>query len=305
MTAYASVETAVRALKAGAYDYIVKPFDPDELSHLIRRAAGAPLAARPRTCASRRAWRPASRRAAHRRRLAGHAARARADRQRRADRRDRARSTASRAPARSWWPAAIHAGSPAALQPHGDRQLRRAGRGRARERALRPREGRLHRRASYRHKGKFEQADGGTIFLDEIGEISPQVQVELLRVLEEKRVTRVGGTQPIDRRLPRRRGDQPRPARRWSRRAPSARTSTTASTWSTIEIPPAARAARGHPAAGRALPRDASARSMNRKGHALRAGGARGAADAYAWPGQRARAAERDRARGGRRARRP
>ena len=38
MTAYATVETAVKALKSGAYDYIVKPFDPDELSHLIRRA---------------------------------------------------------------------------------------------------------------------------------------------------------------------------------------------------------------------------------------------------------------------------
>jgi transcriptional regulator with PAS, ATPase and Fis domain len=52
--------------------------------------------------------------------------------------------------------------------------------------------------ASYHHKGKFEQADAGTIFLDEIGDISPHVQVELLRVLEEKRVTRVGGKRPID-----------------------------------------------------------------------------------------------------------
>ena len=39
MTAYASVETAVKAMKAGAYDYIVKPFDPDDLSMLVRRAA--------------------------------------------------------------------------------------------------------------------------------------------------------------------------------------------------------------------------------------------------------------------------
>jgi DNA-binding NtrC family response regulator len=51
--------------------------------------------------------------------------------------------------------------------------------------------------ASYHHKGKFEQADGGTIFLDEIGEVSPKVQVELLRVLEEKRVTRVGGRESV------------------------------------------------------------------------------------------------------------
>ena len=50
--------------------------------------------------------------------------------------------------------------------------------------------------ARARHKGKFEAADGGTIFLDEIGEVSPKVQVELLRVLEEKTVTRLGGTRP-------------------------------------------------------------------------------------------------------------
>ncbi|WLR51716.1 sigma 54-interacting transcriptional regulator [Bacillus tianshenii] len=42
--------------------------------------------------------------------------------------------------------------------------------------------------------GMFEQADGGTIFLDEIGDISPAIQVKLLRVLQEKEVIRVGGT---------------------------------------------------------------------------------------------------------------
>jgi transcriptional regulator with GAF, ATPase, and Fis domain len=40
--------------------------------------------------------------------------------------------------------------------------------------------------------GRFEQADGGTIFLDEIGEISPYIQVKLLRVLQEKEIERVG-----------------------------------------------------------------------------------------------------------------
>ena len=43
-------------------------------------------------------------------------------------------------------------------------------------------------------KGKFETADGGTIFLDEIGELSANVQVKLLRFLQEKRFNRVGGT---------------------------------------------------------------------------------------------------------------
>ncbi|MDA1017567.1 MAG: sigma-54-dependent Fis family transcriptional regulator [Planctomycetota bacterium] len=46
-------------------------------------------------------------------------------------------------------------------------------------------------------KGKFELADGGTLFLDEIGDMSPGGQAKLLRVLEQKVVTRVGGSQSI------------------------------------------------------------------------------------------------------------
>ena len=46
-------------------------------------------------------------------------------------------------------------------------------------------------------KGRFETADGGTIFLDEIGDLSPAVQVKLLRFLQEKRFNRVGGTSYI------------------------------------------------------------------------------------------------------------
>lgn len=52
--------------------------------------------------------------------------------------------------------------------------------------------------AQYRRKGKFEMADGGTIFLDEIGTISPKMQVQLLRVIETKQFTRVGGNEIIN-----------------------------------------------------------------------------------------------------------
>jgi transcriptional regulator with GAF, ATPase, and Fis domain len=46
-------------------------------------------------------------------------------------------------------------------------------------------------------KGRFERADAGTIFLDEVGELPPQAQLRLLRVLQEKEVERVGGTKTI------------------------------------------------------------------------------------------------------------
>lgn len=47
-------------------------------------------------------------------------------------------------------------------------------------------------------KGRFELASGGTIFLDEIGEIDEQTQIKLLRVLENREITRVGGEKPIE-----------------------------------------------------------------------------------------------------------
>ena len=51
--------------------------------------------------------------------------------------------------------------------------------------------------AAERRLGRFELADGGTIFLDEVGEMPPATQVKLLRVLEDRSFFRVGGTQPI------------------------------------------------------------------------------------------------------------
>jgi transcriptional regulator with GAF, ATPase, and Fis domain len=51
--------------------------------------------------------------------------------------------------------------------------------------------------ATQRRLGRFELADGGTIFLDEVGEVPPDIQVALLRVLQEREFERVGGTQSI------------------------------------------------------------------------------------------------------------
>jgi DNA-binding NtrC family response regulator len=194
MTAYASVDTAVRAMKAGAYDYIVKPFDPDELSVLIRRAGDhrslkaenlrlkknlEVVTAPPPLIGCSSAMR-------HVLDLVASVAATDAT----------VLVTGESGTGKELVARAIHAGSARRYNPLVVVNCGALAEG-ILESELFGHEAGAFTGARARHKGKFEAAEGGTVFLDEAGEVSPKVQVELLRVLEDKVVTRLGGTAPV------------------------------------------------------------------------------------------------------------
>jgi DNA-binding NtrC family response regulator len=194
MTAYASVDSAVKAMKAGAYDYIVKPFDPDDLSMLVRRAAEHRslraenlrlrnsldvVAAPPPLVGCSGAMKRVLE-------MIGTVSASDATVLIRGE-----SGTGKELVAR-----AIHAASARRYNPLVVVNCGALPEG-ILESELFGHEAGAFTGARGRHKGKFELAEGGTIFLDEIGDVSAKVQVELLRVLEDKLVTRLGGTVPL------------------------------------------------------------------------------------------------------------
>ncbi|MBI4892932.1 MAG: sigma-54-dependent Fis family transcriptional regulator [Acidobacteria bacterium] len=194
MTGYASVETAVRALKNGAYDYITKPFDPDELVHLVTNAIAHRAAEReverlkdnlqqvfPETNLIGQS--PAMRRVVE---LIHTVAPTDAT----------VLITGESGTGKEVVARAIHAASPRRYNPMVTIHC-----GALTETLL---ESELfgHERGAFtgaqaRKKGKFEVAEGGSVFLDEISDISLRVQTDLLRVLQEKEIVRVGDTQAV------------------------------------------------------------------------------------------------------------
>jgi DNA-binding NtrC family response regulator len=194
MTAFASVDTAVQALKDGAYDYVTKPFDPDDLSHLIRNAA---------TQISLRSENEALKiKVTTLEDIDDLVGQSEAIRKVLKQVESVAQSNSSviitgeSGTGKELVARAIHSNSPRKFFP-----LISVHCGALTESLL---ESELfgHEKgaftgATFNRKGRFEMADGGTIFLDEIATISPKMQIELLRVLETKSFVRVGGNKEI------------------------------------------------------------------------------------------------------------
>jgi DNA-binding NtrC family response regulator len=194
MTAFASVETAVQALKDGAYDYITKPFDPDDLSHLIRNAA-------------RQVEMKAENDALKNRIVSLEniediigTSEAMMKVLKEVESVSQSNSsviiTGESGTGKELIARAIHSNSSRKFFP-----LVTVHCGALSEDLL---ESELfgHEKgaftgAMFNRKGRFEIADGGTIFLDEIATISGKMQIELLRVLESKKFVRVGGNKEI------------------------------------------------------------------------------------------------------------
>jgi len=194
MTGYASVETAVAALKNGAYDYVTKPLDPDEIAHLVKKAL-----AHKRTEEENVLLREKVAEVAQPEEMVGQGAAMRKvlDAIETVGPTDATvLITGESGTGKELVARAIHHTSPRRFHPlvviHCGALTETL-----LESELFGHEKGAFTGAQYRKKGKFEIAEGGTVFLDEIGDISLKTQTDLLRVLQEREIVRVGGNQPI------------------------------------------------------------------------------------------------------------
>lgn len=194
ITAYASVDTAVDALKHGAFDYVTKPIDPDDLSHMIRNALKQKDLSEENTRLKEKITELS---------LTDKIIGQSSEMERVFEMIDQvanadstvlirgesgtgkeliARAIHTKSDRRYFPIIAVNCGSiPETLL----------------ESELFGHEKGAFTGAQYRRKGKFELANGGTLFLDEIGDITAKMQVDLLRVLESRTFTRLGGNEEI------------------------------------------------------------------------------------------------------------
>jgi len=194
LTAYASVQTAVEALKLGAFDYVTKPVDPDDLSNLVRNALRTRALAEENVRLKEKvseltestpilAVSPAMEHVMEMVRTVAETDSSVVIRGESGTGKELVARAIHAQSRRRWFPlVAVNSGSiPETLL----------------ESELFGHEKGAYTGAQYRRKGKIELANGGSLFLDEIGDVTPKMQIDLLRVLETHNFTRLGGNQEI------------------------------------------------------------------------------------------------------------
>jgi len=194
MTAFATVDTAVKALKDGAYDYVTKPFDPDDLSHLIRNASKQILLKEENENLKKKVFTLENVED-----IIGDSEvmkKVLKEVESVSQSNSSVIITGESGTGKELIARAIHYNSSRKFYPMVSVHC-----GALTESLL---ESELfgHEKgaftgALYNRKGRFEMADNGTLFLDEIATISAKMQVELLRVLETRSFMRVGGNKEI------------------------------------------------------------------------------------------------------------
>jgi DNA-binding NtrC family response regulator len=189
MTAYATVDTAVQAMKEGAFDYLVKPFDPDEVEMQIKKIVQHKdlvlenLLLR-KTLEEKFQYDEIIGKSDAMQEIFGMISRV-------APTDSTVLITGESGTGKELIAQAIHANSERSYMPFiaiscgalPDALL---------ESELFGYEKGAFTGATHAKRGRFEMADGGTLFLDEIGDISLKTQVGLLRVLQQKEITRLG-----------------------------------------------------------------------------------------------------------------
>ncbi len=199
MTAYGTVETAVAAMRKGAYDYITKPFSGDELLVAVQRAIEHGKLLKENQILRAAAAPSGTRRVNHSHEMIGSGPTMSSLLERLTLMADShgtvfisGESGAGKEVAARW----IHEHSPRADQPF--LAINCA----ALSTNLLESELFGHERGAFTgadrlRKGRFELADGGTLLLDEVSEISPSIQAKLLRVLQEQSFERVGASRTL------------------------------------------------------------------------------------------------------------
>ena len=195
MTAFGSIESAVEAMRYGAFNYITKPFSNDELLLSIQNAAELARAHR-----QYQLLRESLEERYGKHQIIGRS-RAIRDMLALVDRAGPSRATVlitgESGTGKELVARAIHFSSPRSQEPFVSVNCMALNPGVLESELFGHEKGSFTGAVAMR-RGRFEQASGGTLFLDEVGELTPELQVKLLRVLQERRFERVGGSEEIE-----------------------------------------------------------------------------------------------------------